>query len=341
MGTETPDARGVTFTGLGLIVLSRTNSLGMFYGAMALLAIGVSTSSSTVLMTAVTNWFHRRVGMAIGIAAAGHGFGGLLVPVVVKLIDVYEWRTAMAILGVGMLAIGWPLSLLVRHRPEHYGYHLDGDADAGTAPGSGVIPVQTDQVDFGAKQAVKSRMFWHIALALAFQSMVLGAVTTHIMPYLSSVGIARATAGLAASGVPVLSIIGRLSFGRLADVFDKRQVVAAGFAIMSIGLLFFNYVDTSRMWPLVLFVSLFGIGQGGLVVMRVALLREYFGRTNFGAIHGFIVGIMALGRVAGASLPGMVYDNWGGYQDIWLGFAALIAVSLLIGATMPPLRTQA
>ena len=56
-----------THLALGLIFLSRTTSLGMFYGAFALVSLGISTCSTTVLITAVANWFRGKVGIATGI----------------------------------------------------------------------------------------------------------------------------------------------------------------------------------------------------------------------------------------------------------------------------------
>ena len=75
--------------GFGFILLSWTNSLTMFYGAFVLLALGVSACNSTVLMTAVANWFRRNIGRALGIMACGFGAGGILVPLIVRLIDLY------------------------------------------------------------------------------------------------------------------------------------------------------------------------------------------------------------------------------------------------------------
>jgi MFS family permease len=54
---------GAIITSLGLILLSRTASLAMFYGSFLLLAVGMSICSSTVLMTAVANWFRRKIGL--------------------------------------------------------------------------------------------------------------------------------------------------------------------------------------------------------------------------------------------------------------------------------------
>ena len=70
---------GIVVVILGLIVLSRTTSLGMFYGAFILIAAGASALGSTVLTTAIANWFQRKAGLAFGIMTSGYGFCGVVV----------------------------------------------------------------------------------------------------------------------------------------------------------------------------------------------------------------------------------------------------------------------
>jgi OFA family oxalate/formate antiporter-like MFS transporter len=331
---------GVIITSLGLMLLSRTTSLGTFYGAFVLMAIGMSTCSSTVLMTAVANWFRRKIGIATGIMICGYGFSGLLIPVIVNLIDAYEWRMTLVFLTIGLLAICVPMSFLVRHKPEQYGYLPDGEMN-NIAISNDLNKTQTVEADVGAKQAIKSRTFWHIALALMCQFIILSAVITHVMPYLTSVGFTRTIAGLVAAGIPLASIAGRLGLGWLGDRVDKRRVAAGAFAMMSLGLLCFGFTSAGDTWLLVPFLIIFGIGYGGNNTLRASLIREFFGRSKFGTIHGFTVGMMALGTIAGPPLAGLVFDKWGSYQPIWLVFAGLAVVALLTVATTPAINGTA
>jgi sugar phosphate permease len=286
---------GVIITSLGLMLLSRATSLGMFYRAFILVAIGTSACSSTVLMTAVANWFRRKTGTATGIMISGYGFSGLLVPAIVRLIDMYEWRIAMGILAIGMLVLCLPLSLLVRYKPEQYGYVPDGEKNNIVESNGLNDPAGTEEADVKPKQALKSSTFWHIASALMCQGLMLSAVITHVMPYLSSIGIARATSALVAAAIPLASISGRLGLGWLGDKLDKRWVAAGTFALISLGLLSFAFASAGHTWLLVPFLILFGIGYGGNNSLRASLIREIFGRSNFGTIHGFMMGIMSLG----------------------------------------------
>jgi MFS family permease len=326
---------GIIITCLGLMALSRTTSLAMFYGAFVILALGISACSSTVLMTAVANWFRRRIGLAMGIMICGYGFSGLLVPVITRLIDSYGWRLAVAILAIGMLLVCLPLAFVVRHRPEHYGYHPDGDGDNPGTSQSSAVQAETVELHIGTKQALKSRTFWHITLALICQAVIVSSAVTHVMPYLGSIGVTRARSGLIAMVIPLVSIAGRLGLGWLGDRLDKRRTIAGGMAMIAGGLLCFALAASGSLWLMVPFLILFGIGYGGNNTLRASAIREFFGRSNFGAIHGFMIGAMAVGGIVGPPLAGWVFDRWGSYQPAWFAFAALALAAILMVITTP------
>ncbi|MFC1965623.1 MFS transporter [Chloroflexota bacterium] len=330
---------GVVFTAMGLILLSRSMSLGVFYGAFVLIAIGISGCTMTALMTTVANWFRKKLGLATGIAFSGFGFGGLLVPLVVKLIDMYDWRTAMVFLALGMLVLVLPLSLLFRHKPEQYGYLPDGQIESLATLDSVLSPPSTVELNIPVRRVLKSRPFWCLALAFTCHSMVISAVIAHVMPYLSTIGIVRSMSSLVATAVPLTSVGGRLGLGWLGDRVNKKLITAGAFATMGLGLLCFGYAGTAGIWLLVPFIVLFGIGYGGINTLRIALQREYFGRTSFGTVLGVMVGITMSGSILGPPLAGWVYDNWGSYQSIWFIFAGLAVAAIISILAVRPVRT--
>lgn len=329
---------GALFTFAGLILLSHINSLTMFYGSFALIALGMSCATTTVLMTAIANWFRRDVGLATGVVSSGFGCGGLLLPVIVKLIDLYEWRGALTILAVGTLVIVLPLSFVFRHKPEQYGYLPDGQKENILAPDTGSEKAETAGNDLKVKQALKSGNFWFITLAFTYFSLVVGAVITHVMPYLSSIGITRSTAGLVAAAIPLTSIAGRLGLGWLGDRHNKKLIAAAAFGVVGLGSFLFGYTEVAGLWLLVPFLLLFGIGYGGCIVLRASLVREYFGRTSFGTVFGLILGINMAGSIIGPPLAGWAYDRWGSYQNIWFIFAGLAVPALVALLAMRPVK---
>lgn len=332
---------GTIISTVGLTLLSGAASLAMFYGSFLLLAVGMSICSSTVLMTAVANWFRRKIGIATGIMVSGYGFSGLLLPLIVRLIDAYDWQKALTILAMGMLVICLPLSLVVRHKPEQYGYQPDGEPDnTGLLDGNSTSTIMAE-VSISTRQALKSRAFWHIALSLLCQATIVSAVVTHIMPYLSSIEISRADSSLIASILSLVSIAGRLGLGWLGDRHDKRRVMASAFVMMCAGLLCLALASPQAIWILTPFLVLFGVGYGGNNTLRASVLREFFGRGNFGAIHGFLLGIIALGSIAGPPMAGWVFDRWASYQPIWFAFAGVAIVATLLALTIPPITRTA
>lgn len=334
---------GAIVTFLGLLMLGRTTSVGMFYGAFVLVAIGMSTCTMTVLLTAVANWFQKRVGIATGIAVSGFGLGGLMVPAIVSLVDAYDWRATVSLLAMGMLVLPLPLSVLFRHKPEQYGKLPDGNlAEVKTSndDDSGSAPLALDRADIGTRQALKSGVFWNIALTFACHVMLVTAVITHLMPYLSSVDIARSDSSIIAITVPLASIAGRLGFGWAADRSSRKLVSAIGFCMMGLGLVCFGSVGITGSWVLVPFLILFGIGYGGLNVMRPALVQEYFGRSSFGTIFGIIIGVSMAGSIGGPAVAGWAYDNWGSYQDMWFLMALVPMAAMVAMLLMSPSRSR-
>jgi sugar phosphate permease len=315
---------GVLITGLGLILLGLTNSLMMFYGAFVLLVLGASGCASTVLMTAVAHWFRRNVGKALGLVGCGFGAGGILIPLIVWLIDLYQWRTTLIILGLGMWALGVPLSFIIRHRPEQYGYVPDGEIRAKP----NFSHEGRDREEGSFKEALKSGNLWKISVAEVIRHMIAMAIITHVMPYLSSIGMSRAASAFVATSIPLFSIIGRFGFGWLSDIYDKRHVLVVLYCLYGMGILAFSYIHIK--WLIIPFLLLFSLSYGGTSSIRVAIVREYFGRATFGRVFGIIMGMSSLGTVIGPAVAGWTFDNLGSYHPVWLSFAATTVIIIVV-----------
>lgn len=331
---------GAILTAAGLFVLGRAESLLTFYGAFVLIALGTSAGTMTVLMTAVASWFRARIGVASGIAICGFGLGGLMVPLIVGLIDAFDWRSTVNLMALGMLLVPLPLSLLFRHRPEQYGYLPDGNttpwADPGAQASGAGAPAE---LNIGAGHALKSLTFWSLALAFSCQVLLVTAVVTHVMPYLSSVGIARSESSVLATAIPVASIAGRLGFGWLGDRFGRKLASSIGFGLMGLGVLCFGLVGPGGAWLMWASAALFGPGYGGINVMRPGLVQEYFGRRSFGTIFGLLMGLNMAGSVGGPALAGWAFDTWGTYQGAWIAMSFVPVAALFAVLSLKPVRS--
>jgi MFS family permease len=314
---------------LGLILLSQIHSLAMFYACFILVAAGLSTATSTLLMTAVSHWFRKKAGLAMGITASGVSLGGLLVPLITGLIDSIGWRQAMIFMGLGMLVIPLPLSFVLKHKPEQHGFLPDGEIcqPALIYKNSGT---ETKKVNFSVKEALRSPIFWIIAFGFFCQVLPVSAVMTHIMPYLSSIGIERSNASYVAGIVSITTIIGRIGFGWIGDHIDKRKVASIAFALTSLGALILGCTFAGQIWMIVIFILFFSIGWGGAVPMLSGLLKEYYGGERLGTIAGCVGTVMMLGQISGPFIAGWVFDKWGNYQFAWFFLSGIVGISTII-----------
>ena len=314
---------GVITVGCGLILLSFTQSLIMFYGAFLLLAFGAGGCTSLVNISVVANWFSRNVGKALGLMGSGFGASGLMVPVIVWLIEIFGWRHTLIILGVGVWLVGIPLSFVIRNKPEEYGYVPDGKMDSSPTSRAGI---SGEKESIRLWELLRQRSFLFLNLAEFVRMMAVSTVATHVMPYLASSGMSRPQAGFVAAAVPLVSIIGRVSFGWLGDVWAKRYVMALTFGLMGAGMLIFSQIQWA--WMLLLFLLVFPPSYGGATVLRGAVLREYFGRESFGKMMGILMGSSSVGGIIGPTLAGWVFDSFGTYQSLWIVYA--LSTSLMI-----------
>ncbi len=316
---------GTLFVGLGLLMLSFTRSLTMFYGSFLLIAFGAGGCVSVVTMTVVSNWFQKRVGIVLGVMMSGFGTSGLLIPVIVRFIDLYGWRPTLIILGVGMWTICIPLSLVIRNTPEECGCLPDGEL---LKDPSSNLEFHGTNAEQTLGEVIRKRSYILLNMAEVIRMLALAAVVTHVMPYLSSMGMARTSAGFVAAAIPLCSIMGRFGFGWLSDLFDKRYILSTTFFSMGLGLLAFCNADA--IWAILLFLVFFSSGSGGSIILRGAILREHFGRHSLGKILGVIMGSASLGGIIGPTVAGWAFDATGSYQFIWLIFCGLIGLTVTL-----------
>jgi sugar phosphate permease len=313
---------GLFTISLGAILVSLTNSLVTFYSAFFVLSLGLSACTETVIVPMVANWFRRDIGKALGIISSGYGAGGLLVLITISLINFYQWRTTFIILGLGIWLFGIPLILIICRNPKQLGYFskrnlLDTQS----------TPVKNKNRGIKFNEAIKTKEFWNISIAEAIRLMTVTALITHVIPYLTSLGVSRVNAAFVATSLPVLSIIGRLVFGWLGDIYSKHYVMAFAYFLAGISLTAFAYIKVT--WLIIPFLILFPLSWGASP-LRGAIMREFFGVASLGSILGLMAGIAIIARILGPLLAGWTFDTFGSYQLIWLFLAGTFALAVIL-----------
>jgi len=339
---------GWVIIGLGFVLMSRISSLLTFYGSFIIIAIGVSFGTFVVMNAAVANWFTRMRSRALTLIYVGFGASGLLVPFVGWLIRRYDWRTTLVIMGIGLWVICLPQCLVMRHRPEPYGYRPDGEIDdAKSEPKNVSEPDSPDKIgkqnsvfpitSFTTSAALRTRPFWMLSFTFLFQHLATSAVMVHIVPYLESTEVPKAIAAFAVTGMTLCSLIGRIGFGFLGDFTNKRYLVAICFALQSLGVLIFSAIDGNRVWLIIPFLLFYAPGYGGPIPLRPALQADYFGTSHFGAIMGLMTLVSMCGGLISPVFAGWVFDITGSYNLAWrvLAFSIVPGIPLVLLSTPP------
>ncbi|MFC1949931.1 MFS transporter [Chloroflexota bacterium] len=322
---------GIVIFSLGIVCISRSTSLGIFYAGFLIVGLGGAIGVQLVPTTVVARWFKKNIGKVSGIIATGVAMGGIFTPLIVKAIDTFTWQNVLLYLAIGTLVVGIPLSFLFRDRPEDYGLLPDGEVQ----DNSGTTTTGSIDYGVGVKEALKMRAFWFIGIGSMLQMMAMHSVALHMMLYLESVGFERDTAALSVTIFSVITIVSRLLYGVLADIFIKKFVLASSMLMLAIGLVIFHFLNGSSFAMMVVFAVIYGIGAAGAMPLRTPIIREYFGVKKFGTIFGLNAVFLILGSAVGAPIVGWVYDTRGVYSPVWLILAGFAVVGMILMVIMP------
>ena len=328
---------GSILSGFGFLLYSQIQSLFSFYFCIIFLSVGSSLLFPIPGWTAVTNWFSRKRGTALGLLSSAVAFGGLLIYLVNWLIVIYGWRTALVCCGLGIWLLGIPCALIIRNNPEEHGLRPDGDPPLEISQNATGMEEPTISDDgYSLFEALKTKAFWLVAVISTISSAAIVGVSIHVMPFLISVNFSRSSASLVAGSLVIVSLAGRVGFGWLGDRVPKRYLMAIGLVLEGIGLLLLNW--TRSMPDAVLFVLLFGPSYGAVITLRLTIQAEYFGRKAFGKIQGCLMGVIVTGTISSPVLLGWVYDVYHCYDPAWITMAVFVfaTIPLALLAYPPP-----
>jgi sugar phosphate permease len=316
---------GVVFFGSGFLLFSQIETLVGFYVSSVLMAIGASMTGYFPLSVCLIQWFERYRARALSIMSMGIALGGLAVPLVALSIQNFGWRTTALVSGVLALMMGIPLAGFIKSRPADMGLTVDGEPkpllqESNNTNESGFI-----QVEFTARQALKTSAFWLLGLGHGFAMLVVTAVNVHAITHLKEgLGYSVAQASLAILLMTVAQLGGVLLGAAIGDTFEKRKVAAMCMLLHAVGLLMLTYATDPL--EIAAFAIFHGVAWGLRGPFMQAIRADYFGRNSIGMILGLSAAIIAFGQIAGPLVAGVLADMTGDYKT---GFTvlALIAAS--------------
>ncbi len=326
---------GLLVLGGGFIFFSQVDNLWQFYLAFMIMSVGMSLGTWLPMMTMLNSWFVRRRSFAMAVATEGQLLGGvLLVPVLAWSADPdgdrIGWRASAAIWGVVIVLLAFPISRLVRNKPEDYGLHPDGRPPA-IIPGSSMQTMSSaqDEVDYTWQEALRTRAFWLISMGHACTSIVIITMSVHLGPMLNiDRGLSLQTVGWVVSTYLATAAVFTLVGGYMGDRLSKRMVLFSFSVVQSVAVVVLLMVHSTPM--AILFGVLLGIGFGGRMPLTTSIRGTYFGRRSYASITGVSMLPMNLLAFTIPLFAGHMADVTGSYNIPFITVAVLSS----IGAVM-------
>lgn len=320
---------GAISMSLGFLALSQVRTPVQFYAVLAIF-IGFGAGAMGGLATAklIANWFERRRGTALGIAATGISLSGVVMPfITAAIIEAYGWRQGFLVYGLFTACVVVPVVLkVVISKPEDVGLLPDGalPKPAHTSPPSAVP---------AAGRILRTPDYWVLSLGLALLFCCMSATLTHMVPRLTDAGYDLKQASLMMSLCAGFGVLGKLALGWLADRWSGRKAFWLAALSQALGQLGMFQVH-SPVW-FALGAALFGFGMGGVVPLQGALVGRLFGRERFGRVLGLMRPTMLPIQIMGVPIAGAVYDAVGSYDP---AFQATLLLYALAALAVYPLR---
>jgi MFS family permease len=330
LGPRKMAATGVVILSLGLLLFSQARSLEVYYLASLLMATGNSIGSLMAFSAAVMNWFERKRARAMGVLNAGNGAGYFVVPIVALFVGWFGWRETLMIAAAVVFTVGVPLALLLRDRPQPYGYLPDGEAPEDRSGAPIATPTLTG---FTVGAGLRIPAFYLLALANACGTFAIVAWVVLQVPHLEQNGFTTTNAALIVAFYGAFQVGMRVVAGWIADTLGRRRVYALGFILQGIGMLLFVQLEPGRLWLIPFYYAAFGLGHAAWLVVQMTLIGDYFGTLRFATLRGLASMFQTPVTMIAPVLAGFIFDRTGTYDfifSIYAGIAACGAIFVVL-----------
>ena len=328
---------GAGLMAAGFIVSAMTQNVWQYYLGMGLLVgLGFAALPMTSQATVISNWFVRKRGMAMGLAAAGIGAGiFLVVPATEMLIVGFGWRHAYLVLAGVMVAAVVPLNLfLQRRRPQDLG--LLPDFGATGAPGSaGSLRMRGGGMTLA--EALRSFRFWALALSFVLGALPVHMVLVHQVAAMVDAGFSRELGAWVLSLTGFFTIFTMIGMGMLSDRIGREWAYTIGTVALVGGILLILFLDGMPRFVLIaVYPPLFAVGFGSRQSLYPTVAADIFHGAHFGSIIGVLAVCIGMGAGVGPWLAGYLFDLSGSYaSSCWTAIVMCVLSLGCFWATSP------
>lgn len=316
----------------GMLLTGIMTSLWQFYLFFGVMLGIATTIFSILLVTGVTLWFRKHLGVAMGAVGSVQGMGtiGFLFLIAVAF-DVLGMKWIFWIPGI----VGGALILLLIK------FFHNEPADVGLRPLGAPEdePINRPQKDELAKirarvflqQAQRTSTFWNLIGIHFWGCMGHNIINVLLVAIAVDRGLSLGVAAGVLATQQVTGVFARGAVPVIADRVGSKIVWVVGMSLQALPLLIILFVQDA--WAFYLFAFLFGIGQGSEVPTFPIANRQYFGNVPQGSLYGWQNIGNGLGMGLAPVIAGFLWDITGTYAiplSMALGFSLMALISALL-----------
>ena len=311
---------------IGLVGNSLSPTIESMYLTHGILAAaGMAAMGYVPVSVLLTQKFHRRRGLVLGVASAGTGFGIMVVvPLMQFAIDHVGWRLAYVALASICLAATVPLALFAIPRPW---MSPSGEPDG--VGGFGLL-ARPSRPSWTLASTFRSREFWLLALTFTFLNTPVQLTLTHHVAHLVEVGQSKTFVAGVVGLMGLMSVPAKITWGFLSDRWWLEAIYLAGVSCLIAALVTLLLIGPgTATWTLYLYATLMAFGYAVSPAMTPILSGRFFAGPHFGMIFGAVNILYHLGGAAGVWMAGYAHDITGTYRAAFLG--SMLSAAITVG----------
>lgn len=300
-------ALGLFGSALSESSLHLTLSLGLLVG------LGLSGATQVVVLGAVGKVVpNKNRGMVFGTIIASTSLGMFfLVPLLQLLLSEIGWRQTFFVMAALLACIPF------------LGLGLRGSRTQSDAPSGPTITIRAaiNEARHHQGYVLLTAGFFVCGFHVTF-------VGTHFPAFLTDNGVHPNIAAYGLGLIGLCNVAGAYLFGLLGDRFSKKNLLTGIYAGRAVVMALILVVPINNVTAL-----LFGAALGFLWLATVPLtsgiVAQVFGTQYFSMLFGVVFMSHQLGSFAGAWLGGLIHDQTGNYDMMWMaciGFGVLAAL---------------
>jgi MFS family permease len=292
---------------IGLAWHSQIHSAAGFYAVWTLLGAALAATLYNPVFAVVTRRYPRDFRRAIiTLTFLGGLASTVFIPLSAWLIAAFGWRHALLVLAALHLLLCAPL---------HWALLRDAPRPAATRRVHATSPATL----------LRSAPFLLIGVFVVGMMAVTAALPPHMISLLREAGLSEAWVIAIPASIGAIQVVGRLLlffFEHRFDLHLANRLIPLLIPMALCALL----VGASHPGAALLFVLLYGLGNGMITIVKGTAIAQYVDREHVAALNGALGMPSAVARAIAPLLLGLLWTREAGYR--W-GLALMLGASLV------------